>query len=60
MKNDKLLREIIAQCGFCLRPQGVEVVLIDRTGVERMLTAAESNLWADAWERVRRQSPIGI
>jgi hypothetical protein len=54
MKNDKLLREVVARCGFYLRPQGVEVVLIDKKGVKRVLSAAEGNLWADVWERVRR------
>jgi hypothetical protein len=53
MKNDKLLREAISQCGFSLRPQGVEVVLIDRTGAQRMLTPAEGNFWADVWQRIR-------
>ena len=54
MTNDKLIDEAIAQCGFSLRPQGVEVVLIDKTGAERMLSPAEGNLWADVWERIRR------
>jgi hypothetical protein len=53
MNNDKLLREAIAQCGFSLRPQGVEVVLIDKTGAERILTPAEGNFWADVWQGIR-------
>jgi hypothetical protein len=54
------LEKVIAECGFSVRPEQQKYMIVEnRTGRERDLSAAEGNFWADVCQRLLKDKQTG-